>query len=232
MDPGLIKELTGLALLFAAWGLIYAIRHLLEKRRSAALEIVAQQMGFLYLSEGQPFQPGPVPRASLFSRGRKPRFRNLLTGYTANRQVTIFDYQFVIGRGKNTYTMKQTVAAYRLPHAVANFEVSPASAWAKLSKWFGGKDIRFPENPQFSKRFRLRGPDEPAVRKTFSPAVQSYFEAQPESKQSVQTSGGWLIVFQEGHRVPPPGITNFLAESSRLASGLADILIQSRVTTT
>ena len=203
--------------------LIYAIGILREKKRSAALQAVAPQMGFTYRNQGQPFDPAPLPEVALFNQGRSRRFRNLLNGWVAGMQAAAFDYQFTVGSGRNSRTVRQSVAAFKLPHPLANFQISPKTLGARVSALFGGQDIPFADHPEFSKRYRLRGRDEPSLRQFFTPPVLLYFEQLPANHWSIETSEGWLIVFHDGHRVPPAGISDFVQSTSNLAAGLTQV---------
>src|SRR2546422_3151571 len=48
----------------------------------------------------------------------------------------------------------------RLP----TFMLTPEDLRAKLAVLFGGQDVDFDDSPEFSRRYRLRGTDEDAVR--------------------------------------------------------------------
>ena len=215
-------------LIFAAFPvaiilLVYVVVFLREKKRSAALQAVAPQMGFTYRNEGQPFDPAPLPEVALFNQGRDRRFRNLLNGWVAGMQAAVFDYQFTVGSGRNSSTVRQTVAAFKLPHPLANFQLSPKTLGARVSALFGGQDFHFADHPEFSKRYRLRGRDEPSLRQFFTAPVLLYFEQLPPNHWTVETSEGWLIVFHEGHRVPPAGVSDFIQSTSNLAAGLRQV---------
>lgn len=203
--------------------LVYSIAAFRDKRRTTALQVLAQELGFTYRHDGQPFDPAPIPEVALFNKGREHRFRHILNGWVAGVQSAVFDYQFTVGSGKNSRTLRQTVAAYRLPHAIANFELSPKSWGAKVSALFGGQDIHFADHPEFSKRYRLQGRDETSIRQFFTSPVLLYFEQLPPHAWNIETSEGWLIVFHEGHRVPPDGISDFIQATSNLAAGLQQV---------
>jgi hypothetical protein len=212
------------AVAVAAGGLlVYLILVLSDKRRAAALQLLAQELGFTYRLDGQPFEPSPIPEVALFNKGRECRFRHVLNGWVSGMQAAVFDYQFTIGSGKNSHAVRQTVAAYRLPHAIANFELSPRTLSAKVSALFGGQDIHFAEHPEFLKRYRLQGRDEISVRQFFTSPVLLYFEQLPPHAWHIESSEGWLIVFHEGHRIPPDGISDFIQATSNLAGGLQQL---------
>ena len=47
----------------------------------------------------------------------------------------------------------------------------------RIAGVFGMQDIDFPERPEFSRRYLLRGSDEGGIRAVFTPTVQDFFEA-------------------------------------------------------
>jgi hypothetical protein len=214
-------NIFALTLFFAgAFLAMYGIRFLVDKKRMAAIQALAPELGLQYRHEGDPFEPDPTPEVALFHKGRDQSFRHLLNGWVAGMQAAIFDYQFRVGTGKNAHDLKQTVAAYKLQHALAAFEISPANWRSKLTSLFADRDIHFVDHPEFSRRYRLRGRDELSLRSFFTPALLQVFEDLPPNNWSIQTSEGWVILFRERHRVAPAAMADFIRETSNIAAGL------------
>ncbi|MGE4615272.1 MAG: hypothetical protein AAEJ46_13135, partial [Planctomycetota bacterium] len=46
----------------------------------------------------------------------------------------------------------------------------------RFKEYFGAQDFDFSAHPAFSKKYRLRGTDEDAIRDLFRPEVREYFE--------------------------------------------------------
>ncbi len=203
--------------------LAYAVSAFQDRRRTAALILVAQQLGFSYEHDGVPFQPGP-PLVPLFSTGREREFAHVLRGCTAGMETALFDYKYTTRAGKRSRTHKQTVAAYRLPQAIANFQLQAATWQSKVSAWFRGQNIGFDDAPEFSQRYRLQGRDEVSVRQFFTPAVRTYFETLPENHWRIETSEGWIMLCESERRIRPAAMTDFLRETSNLVAGFKGIL--------
>lgn len=201
----------------------YSRSVLRDKRRTAALKLLAQERGFVYWRDGHPFDPAAVPKAPLFTKSKKGRFRHVLRGWIAGMQAAVFDYQCMVGSGEDSRFVRQTVAVYRLPHAIANFELAPWSWGARVTAFFGGEDIRFADHPEFSKRYRVEGRDETSVRQFFTPPVLLYFEGLPPHPWNIQTSEGWLIVCYQNRLVSPDAISDFIRETSNFAVGLGQL---------
>ncbi|HLW52838.1 MAG TPA: hypothetical protein VKW06_08335 [Candidatus Angelobacter sp.] len=212
-DPWLIFA----AALIAAALLIYGGSVFLGRRRTAALTLVAQQMGFSYEHDGTPFEPAPL--VTLLTTGRQRKFTHVLRGWTAGMETSLFDYRYTTGRGRNSKTHRQTVAAFRLPRIFVNFRLSTANWADKVSVWFGGQDVTFDAASEFSRRFRLKGRDEPSIRAAFGPASLRYFELLPNDHWVIESGEGWLLLYKAGRKVRPSAMQDFARETSNLTSG-------------
>ena len=80
-------------------------------------------------------------------------------------------------------------------------------------------DIDFPEAPNFSKRFLLRGAQEHAIRAAFNPAVLDFFEHHPG--MSAEGCGRQLIYYRADHLQRPAGLRGFMRQGCELAKLLA-----------
>jgi hypothetical protein len=213
-----------LTVALVGWALLaYAVSTFQDRRRATALALVAQQLGFFYEHDGVPFQPGP-PLVLLLTTGRDRGFAHVLRGTTAGMETSLFDYKYTTGTGRSSRTHKQTVAAYRLPHAIANFRLETATWRDKVGAWFGGQSIRFDNDPEFSKRYRLQGRDEVSIRQFFTPAVRMYFATLPENHWRIESSEGWIMLYESDRKVRPAAMTDFLRETSNLVAGFKGIL--------
>ncbi len=81
----------------------------------------------------------------------------------------------------------------------------------RLGEWFGGKDIDFPDAPEFSDRFVLAGDDEERIRQFFTderlqavtPLKGVHLEAQP----------GSLIVWYDRRLTVPAELSGFFQQA-------------------
>jgi len=196
-------------------GVIYA-GWLSEKKRREALQAAAMALGFNYTQEGDWSAYAGLP---LFERGHGRRVRNVLQGTTAGHAVTVMDYQYTIGSGKNSQTHSQTVAVFPgSGQGLPDFELGPENFLHKIGQVFGYQDIDFEDDPEFSKRFLLRGEDEARIREVFNATVRA--AAANFDDWSVQCRGGRIATFRSGNRCPPEEIPSFLANGLRVVSAL------------
>jgi hypothetical protein len=92
--------------------------------------------------------------------------------------------------------------------SVPFFSLRQENAFHRLATVFGYQDIDFGNRPLFSSKYLLRGPDEQAIRNTFTDALLTFYE----TNQGMATDGGGnqLFVFRSGHRAAPHELQGFM----------------------
>lgn len=208
-----MSQLLVVAGILAVFGAIVYFGIMQERKRAEAMQQVATVMGFSYAKDDSGV--GLPPRAAtlpLFDRGHGRKAKNLLGGTLADHPVTVLDYTYVTGSGKNRTTHRQTVALF--PDAVSglpDFELAPENIFHKIGAVFGYQDIDFPEDEEFSKRYLLRGSDEAAVRNSFTPAARMLLAQDPG--WSVQTKDGAVALYHAGRLWKPAAMPQRLADA-------------------
>ncbi len=190
----------------------YFIRKVRRQRRTEALQQVAAELGLTFSPQGNEQLISQLGWCELFSSGRNKAVRNLMQSSNEDREIAVFDYQYVTGYGKNKRTWCSTVVCLRSAGApLPRFAMRPEGAWDKISNWFGSADIDFDTHPKFSRSFVLRGPDEPAIRTLFIPAVLEHFEQ--HTGISAEGADDTLLCYRHRKTVPPADISQFLADA-------------------
>lgn len=228
IDPGLLFGILVALGVLAIGGGIWAVHRRLERKRTEAMRRHAALMGGSFLEVlGAPDGPESLRSApdlvplirslEFFRKGRSRRIANLIARPEENRRREwIFDYSFVTGAGKSQRTVRQTIWACRFSgRALPVFSLAPEGILAKL---FDGRDIDFEEDPEFSKRFLLKGPAPEPVRKLFNPQLRSLVLG--ERKLTIESSGESLILMQRERRIPAEEIPRFLSEAQRILGAL------------
>ncbi|MBI5597878.1 MAG: hypothetical protein HY928_17470 [Elusimicrobia bacterium] len=186
----------------AVWGIH---RHL-EKRRVERLRAAAVALGLSPSDDDLDRLPGELRELSLFTAGHSRRAENVF--WSERREYVIFEYRYTVGSGKNQATWTQSVGAFHLPgRGLPVFTAAPEQFSDKLASWFGGQDIDFGEDPEFSKGYRLRGTDEERIRGFFGAAPRRFLASR--GGWTVQAKGDWLIAFKSGLRAKPEGLRDF-----------------------
>lgn len=204
--------------LVAVW---YVVSGLMARKRTEALAQMALEIGFNF--EGTDWndkQRAPNVGAALFNKGRDREFRNIMTGSSVGLWTSIFDCSFTVGHGRNSRTIRQTVAAFFADRILLpEFEMQPEGVLQKIGDVFVHKDIDFVSHPEFSSRYQLRGPEEERIRQLFSPGLLSFLAGlDQKQKWRVEGAARTLIVYRLGKRVKPEALRGFLEETSSIAS--------------
>jgi hypothetical protein len=182
------------------------------KKRARELTEVAQRIGFQFVGKAW---TGPSlssqHKTSLLQRTRG-RFSNVMTGSSGGLQISLFDYTYPMGKSSVT----QTVAAFSQDQQLPPFALRPENFLDRIGDAIVHNDIDFDSNPEFSKRYLLKSPDEAGTRRLFTPAFLAYLE-QCQANWCVEGSGPTLLVFHGRGTVTPSDLPTFLEETSRIA---------------
>lgn len=202
----------------AVWLIIQAVQN---RKRTEALTVVAQEIGFYFQGEDwNGPQQAPQLQTALFDKGRAREFRNIMTGSAAGFRAALFDYSFTVGHGRGQRTYTQTVAAFsKIGAFLPQFALQPKGIWQKIGNAFTHKDINFDSHPVFSGACQLRGSDELQMRALFTPQVLSFLETLDRNKKwRLEGGNDTLIVYRAGKRVNPGDFRSYLEETSAIAT--------------
>lgn len=193
-----------IALAMAIW------RYFAEKKRREQIVQVASAMGLPYFEKGDPALLSDLSEFELFSKGRRRAITNMVHGEADGVDLGLFDYQYTIGSGKYSQTLRQSVVYIRAKDLVAPvFTIGPESFFHRIGNFLGMQDIDFDTHPEFSKKFMLRGPDETAIREFFTGERLTFLEGHPTI--SIEARGDQLAVFYNNKRSAPEELQALMA---------------------
>ena len=124
-------------------------------------------------------------------------------------KAALFDYEYVVGSGKNRSSFNQSIAYFEPRNLnLPLFSLRPECTFHKIISAFGYQDIDFGNRPGFSSEYLLRGQDEQAIRNYFNDALLGFYEM----NQGVSTDGGGnqLFIFRQNYRTPPHEAQSFV----------------------
>lgn len=182
-----------------------------RKKRTEELKAAAasQKLSFSEKAEDT-FLPS-MSQFHLFSKGHSKKVSNVMNGHVNETDISIFDYRYITGSGKNSHIWRQTVILIQSDQLqLPSFVLRPENVFHKIGSTFGYKDINFDSHPVFSKQYLLRGTDEKAIRKTFRNKVLSYYDE--HNKLSTEGDGDKLLFYRHSKRVSPQNIKIFQKE--------------------
>lgn len=182
------------------------------RKRTRELREVAQRIGFQFVEKAW---TGPSlssqHKTSLLQRARG-LFSNVMTGSSSGLQISLFDYTYPAGKTSIT----QTVSAFSQDQQLPPFALRPENFFDRIGDAIVHNDIDFDSNPEFSKRYLLKSPDEASIRRLFTPGLLTYLE-QFQTSWCVEGSGPTLLVYHGGRPLSPSDLPAFLEETSRIA---------------
>ena len=207
--PASVITLTVLGLVIAK-----IVRKRRESRRRTSLASVAAELGMGFTPEDAALlqQFGGY---AVFPHGGAPRATSVMRGAVAGTPVVLLDYHVTVGSGKGTNRLRQTVAGFDL--AARPLPAFAAQGWqqnwlTRLADPFSDRAIDFPDDPEFTRRFRVVGDDAGAVRLLFGPDLRSFLTQR--TQWMFRSDGRWLLMCGIGERPTPGSYRQFLEQAA------------------
>lgn len=191
-----------------------------RKQRTEEIQQFALRHGFQFFGQEAPPMPDSFNAFRLAQRGRRHRKHNLFSGSYLGYTISYFDYYYITGSSKNTESHWQSVVMIlSINPYLPNFTMTPEGFGARLSEALGGQDIDFTNAPEFSKSFQLKGRDEPAVQRLFTPSVLNYFASNPGV--CVEGEGSIMVLYRDNYMEPVDDLYHFLEQGVQIANLLS-----------
>jgi len=175
-----------------------------DAQRSAELQRLARDLDLSFTEKDSYSLVAQLRNLELFRHAGGRRWRrngkviNVMRGHIGETEVFLFDYSYIISTGKSAHEVRQTVFfANDKNWYLPNFRLRPETWWHKVLATIGaGKDINFPENPDFSGKFWLTGEFEDLIRKQFDAGIQRLLTERPPLH--LQGNNYYLIAYKPG----------------------------------
>lgn len=169
----------------------------------------AESLGLSFSVGAAPSLSAPGPIIEHIT-GKYGRFSDLISGTFEGKPVAVSKHAWGSGKSERSQTLALFTTKRRLP----KFLLSPEGIEAKLAAFFGGQDVDFPDDPDFSSKFRVRG-DEGAIRAFFDPML----------RRRLLDVDGWLVagegeelaVFKDHSTLSPRKLEAFVRDTRRVA---------------
>ncbi len=180
------------------------------------------QAGFANAQKDEGIGRTELRQLKLIHGKNHPLAKNVMSGALNGLDALIFDYSYRSGPRTNSYWITQTVAAFRCPgRTFAAFELAPQTILDSVGALVGFRDINFDDQPDFSRKFLLRGSSESDVRALFTPRVLHAFDRLDDGFDfTVEGAGECLIVYKPNREVAPDRIQSFAQQASSVAAAL------------
>lgn len=173
----------------------------------------------LYYSELAQFIPSKVKNFSLIEyRGHTNRYEVEMSGKRGQYNFTMFEHFSESGSGKSRSVVINTICVITNTHIrFPKFFMRDENVILdSLGKLFGGQDINFAEDPEFSKMFVLQSIVESSVRNFFDSKIRRAFVNYHVKGYKYEACGNSFMVCLPGKRLKVPERLSFLADSMRI----------------
>lgn len=187
-----------------------------EKKRTESWALIAKDIGFEFQEKNTSIVHAHSHFKS-FSAGRSRKAKNILQGKNGNIGITVMDYQYTTGSGKNSNTHSYTMCIFskeglKLPSCYLRMQVSFLDFFGKM---FGGQDINFDEDEQFSKAFVLQGNEEESVREIFTEKVRLGFLDYKGQNFTFEGKDNQILIYRQ-KRIKPDDVLEMLQDAYKI----------------
>lgn len=206
------------------------LRELQKKRRTAAMQTLAERMGLSFEAEGAPNELVLMGDLLLFSQGRpSSTLKNMMRGTREGADVAIYDYVFNIPVSRYVENWRQTVVhirrkSYALPRfSLCQQDMLDAvliniSSREKREAILGTAGVRLSAHPDFAKRYKLMSPEWDAMETLFDDAVLAHLDGAEDV--CVEVAGEYFFYYRMHKPLPMAEIEPLLDEAVALFRAL------------
>lgn len=177
-------------------------------KRQMELRDFAEQLDFTFY----PMTVRSMAKFKEFSIERASRVlyeENILSRYTDYGKVEISDVQLVHGAGSAQQDCMMTVFVVSdLDITIPAFALEPERLWTKLFEHSFGRDIDFPQHPDFSKKYYLRADHDQAVRRFFREHLITFLEMHQDIH--IESRRGKLLIYDKHSKLSSEEIQSVL----------------------
>jgi len=190
--------------------------HRLEQQRREALLLWATKQGFDFKPAKRKGLQDRWAGLKILQKGHSQSGRNFITGRWEGRDVTMFDFQFVTGSGKNRQTHRRGLVILATDHPTIPLQIRRENPFDKVGEFLGMDDIDF-ESAEFSRKFYVKSSDRKWAYDVIHARTMDYLLR--ERFQELEFGFAELCVIKNGRHDPQS-----YEESFRFAKGLLDLI--------
>ncbi len=173
MEPLIFIGIVALIIVGAIFG------HLAAKKRSSALAALAARLGLSFDPDKDRDMSRRYDFLDKLHQGSNRYAFNVLSGPYAGHNVTLFDYHYETGSGKDKHDYYFSFFVLRLPAFFPELTIQPEGLFSKIAQALGYDDIDF-ESAEFSRKFCVRSKDKKFAYDVCNARMVEYLLAQPD----------------------------------------------------
>jgi hypothetical protein len=208
--------LTSLGLLIALIvGVTFLVRRHLARSRRQAMAVFAADHGWQF----HPRAHADLLRVTdgfrgVYTSAWNPYIENVVSRTRNGVTVALFDFCY---RWKRRLRRRSVACVWSDTLQMPYFALRQTRVVDQMFTCLGGQDINVDEHPAFSERYRLRGEDEAAVRKFFSPDLLDFFAMRDSLREydiMVEGENNCLMLHPCTRFTLPPAALTWLIEET------------------
>ncbi len=184
---------------------VWLVRHQKksEELRSAKLGTEVERLGLSFQGDSDPSAGELLAPHPLGKWGSAKGARSVARGSYRGHPLVAFEFSYVVSTGNSAHTVRQTVAILQNSKRIPDLELCAEGVLDRFKEYFGAQDFDFSAHPAFSKKYRLRGTDENAIRDLFRPEVREYFENNDMIHVDIKEQQ--ILIYKPGNYAKEPG---------------------------
>lgn len=154
----------------------------------------------------------------LFRKGRRQKITNVLHSVDdfLELNISIFDFEYVVGKNRERNTLRQTVFFFRSRAlGLPEMYMRPENVFHRIANYLKlSQDIDFEAFPDFSKQYLLQGEDEAYIRHTMNEDVLQFFTT--EKGWTLEAINFFLLFHQHNQLLKPWEIKRLIQKGLKL----------------
>ena len=190
---------------------VFALARDVERRRVTGYQAYCSARGYTYLHVRPRGEAEYVGVVDMFRHGASHIWRHEITG----PDFVAFEYLYPTDLDDRSGAYRAAMIKWEDANTHRpRFAAGPKALLDRIAPLMHGPDIDFPEDPDFSKLYVVRGVDRDPVRRLFRPAVRAQLVANPG--QQLAGDGPILFWWRFGGLPPPDLLDAFLAAAAQV----------------
>jgi hypothetical protein len=130
-------------------------------------------------------------------------------------EMLFCDYSYRTGSGKHSKTHSLSLLCIHGQFDLPEFTLEPEDMFSKFAQAVGYQDIDLDSDPEFSKKFVVRGKDPNRIKKVLSPLLLQSLKQQPLAR--IEAANGAIAYHRK--QVPTKEIQSWIEEGRRILQG-------------
>jgi hypothetical protein len=190
-----VPPIVIIIIILLAIGVIGFLSWQQDKKRREALRQWAKQRGWHLTHLRVRSMHRDYPALKVFQNGHSRYAKNIIKGELHGRPVTMMDYRYTTGHGKNRSTHNRGVVILACDFPTVPLFIRRENPLDRVGEFFGADDIDF-ESSEFSRKFFVKSSDRKWAYDVIHTRTMDYLMKAPSF--TIEFGFGEIAVYQSG----------------------------------